>query len=72
LRFVFGHETRYKRVKARQRWNATSGRVANEYGLPPDFLSSAFGDLTGIVFGEADPPFNFLEEQLFISNRETR
>jgi hypothetical protein len=25
-----------------------------------------------IVFGEADPPFNFVKQQLSIRNRETR
>src|SRR5262249_7283463 len=59
----------YGRAKARQRWNALS--------LTP-WLSAArlivapSAIRLSIVFGEADPPFNFLKQQLSIRNRETR
>jgi hypothetical protein len=40
------------------RWNVTSGRVANQCGMPPDFRSSLFDESVRIVFGEADPPLD--------------
>src|SRR5438105_6712115 len=36
------------------RWNATSERVGNRCGSPPNIC--AFGDYFGIVVGAADPP----------------
>jgi hypothetical protein len=41
----------------------------------PDAAGLIFAPWTirlGIVFAEADPPFNFLKQQLSIRNRETR
>jgi hypothetical protein len=42
--------------------------LANAAGLT--FAPSAIQ--LGIVFGEADPPFNFVKQRLSIRNRETR
>jgi hypothetical protein len=44
--------------------------VGIDAASPPDIR--AFVESFAIVFGEDDPPFNFVKKQLSITNRETR